>query len=206
MMMMMMMMMMLPPLILALTFPAASGFSRHQTAVVPVRVVVQTAAGDIEIEIDTVHAPATAVNFLKYVDAELYDDGRFHRTVRPDNQPDNAIKIEVIQGAATNARPSDVFPAIALERTSVTGLSHKDGTLSMARSTPDTATQEFFICIGDQPELDFGGRRNPDGQGFAAFGRVVRGMDVARKIQAAPAKGQTLTPPIQIVNVRRVLM
>jgi peptidyl-prolyl cis-trans isomerase A (cyclophilin A) len=73
----------------------------------------------------------------------------------------------------------------------------------MARDGPDTATGDFFICIGDQPELDFGGRRNPDGQGFAAFGRVVKGMDVLRRIQAAPAKGQTLTPPVRIVQARR---
>ncbi len=189
-------------LIVALTLPAAAGLT-WQAPAAPVRVVMQTAAGDIEIEVDTARAPATVANFLKYVDAELYDDGRFHRTVRLDNQPDNAVKIEVIQGAATNARPSDFFPAIALERTSMTGLSHKDGAVSMARSAPDSATHEFFICIGDQPELDFGGKRNADGQGFAAFGRVVRGMDVVRKIQAAPAKAQTLTPPIQIIRARR---
>jgi peptidyl-prolyl cis-trans isomerase A (cyclophilin A) len=74
----------------------------------------------------------------------------------------------------------------------------------MARAEPDTARSEFFICIGEQPSLDAGGARNPDGQGFAAFGRVVRGMDVVRKIQAAPAKGETLTPPIRIVHARRV--
>jgi peptidyl-prolyl cis-trans isomerase A (cyclophilin A) len=73
----------------------------------------------------------------------------------------------------------------------------------MARDGPDTATSDFFICIGDQPSLDFGGKRNPDGQGFAAFGRVVRGMDVVRKIQTAPANGQTLTPPVKILRALR---
>ena len=68
----------------------------------------------------------------------------------------------------------------------------------MARDGPDTATSDFFICVGDQPALDYGGKRNPDGQGFAAFGRVVLGMDVVRKIQAAPAKGQALEPPVRI--------
>ena len=68
----------------------------------------------------------------------------------------------------------------------------------MARDAPDTATSDFFICIGDQPELDLGGRRKPDGQGFAAFGRVVSGMDVVRRIHAAPADGQSLTPPVTI--------
>ena len=90
-----------------------------------------------------------------------------------------------------------------LERTTETGVSHRDGTISMARDGPDTATSDFFICIGDQPELDFGGKRNPDGQGFAAFGRVVRGMDVVRQIQTARARGQLLTPPIEIVAIAR---
>ena len=90
-----------------------------------------------------------------------------------------------------------------LERTRDTKLTHKDGTISMARDGPDTATGDFFVCIDDQPELDFGGKRNPDGQGFAAFGRVVKGMDVVRKIQASPAEGQTLTPPVKIVKVTR---
>jgi peptidyl-prolyl cis-trans isomerase A (cyclophilin A) len=93
---------------------------------------------------------------------------------------------------------------LALERTRDTGLSHKDGTVSMARAGPDTATSDFFICIGDQPPLDFGGKRNPDGQGFAAFGRVVAGMDVVRRIQAAPAEGQSLKPPVRILRAKRL--
>ena len=174
-----------------------------QAAAAAVRVIVETAVGEIELEIDVARAPNTAANFLKYVDAGLYDGGRFHRTVRADNQPKDTIKIAVIQGAADTERRSSFLPAIALERTNTTRVPHKDGTLSMARAGPDTATHGFFICVGDQPELDFGGRRNADGQGFAAFGRVVRGMDVVRAIHAAPADGQTLTPPIAIRTVRR---
>ncbi len=170
----------------------------------PVRVIMETELGDIVIEVDAAHAPATAANFLKYVDAGLYDGGRFHRTVRPDNQRDKMVKIAVIQGAANDARQPAFLPPVALERTSVTGLSHKDGTVSMARGGVDTATHEFFVCVGDQPELDFGGRRNPDGQGFAAFGRVVGGMDVVRRLQMTTAEGEKLTPPMKIVRVRRV--
>ena len=168
------------------------------------RVVVETEMGEIEIEVDTIRAPATAANFLKYVDAGLYDGGRFHRTVTPDNQPDDEFKIEVIQAGGNGARFREFPPRIPLERTSVTKLAHVDGAVSMARGAPDTARDGFFICIGDQPELDFGGRRNKDGQGFAAFGRVVRGMDVVKKIQRAPAEGQSLRPPVRIVRVRRV--
>jgi peptidyl-prolyl cis-trans isomerase A (cyclophilin A) len=168
-----------------------------------VRVLIETAAGEIEAEIDTVRAPITGANFLKYVDAGLFDGGRFFRTVRPDNQVDKPIKIAVIQAAASRDRRAEFFPAIPLERTSTTGITHQDGTLSMARSTPDTARDSFSICVGEQPDLDFGGKRQPDGQGFAAFGRVVRGMDVVGAIQMGPAKGETLTPEVAIVRVRR---
>ena len=169
----------------------------------PVRVVIQTEKGDIEVELDTAKAPVTTANFLKYVDAKFYDGGRFHRTVTRDNQPDNKVKIEVIQAGINPDKAKDEFAPIKLERTNATKLSHKDGTVSMARDGPDTATSDFFICIGDQPELDFGGKRNPDGQGFAAFGRVVKGMDVVKKIQMAEADKQDLKPPIKIVKIVR---
>lgn len=169
----------------------------------PVRVHMQTEKGDIEIELYPDKAPATVANFLRYVDAKMYDDGRFYRAVKPDNQPNSTVKIEVIQALSTPGREKDQFDPIKLERTRDTKLSHKDGTLSLARDGPDTGQDEFFICIGDQPELDFGGKRNPDGQGFAAFGRVTKGMDVVKKIQSAPANGQTLTPAIKIVKVTR---
>ncbi len=169
----------------------------------PVRVVLQTAKGEIELELDEARAPQTVKNFLAYVDSGFYDGGVFHRTVKPDNQPNNAVKIEVIQAGHNPARESELRPPIPLERTNVTGLKHKDGTISMARDAPDSATSDFFICIGDQPELDYGGKRNPDGQGFGAFGKVVKGMDVVRAIQQAPVSGQRITPPIQIVRASR---
>lgn len=170
----------------------------------PVRVILETEAGEIEIEVDRARAPITAANFLKYVDAGLFNGGIFHRTVRPDNQETKPIKIDVIQAQADPAREAEYPPAIALERTSVTGIQHKDGIVSMARAADiDSGRAHFFICIGDQPSLDYGGKRNPDGQGFAAFGRVVRGMDVVRKIQMSPARGESLRPAIKIVRVRR---
>jgi peptidyl-prolyl cis-trans isomerase A (cyclophilin A) len=177
----------------------ASADDKNET----VRVVIQTEKGDIEVELEAAKAPVTTANFLKYVDAKFYDGGRFHRTVTKDNQPDNKVIIEVIQAGINPDKAKDEFPPIKLERTNATKLLHKDGTISMARDGPDTATSDFFICIGDQPELDFGGKRNPDGQGFAAFGRVVKGMDVVKKIQAAEADGQNLKPPIKIVKIAR---
>jgi peptidyl-prolyl cis-trans isomerase A (cyclophilin A) len=167
-----------------------------------IRVAIETELGNIEVDVDAVHAPVTAANFLRYVDAGLYNGGQFHRTVKLDNQPQNQVKIEVIQ--ASRAAGTKGFAAILLERTSVTGLSHRDGAISMARDGPDSAVSDFFICIGDQRSLDFGGKRNPDGQGFAAFGRVVRGMDVVRRIQSAPSDSkQRLTPPVRILKVAR---
>jgi len=167
-----------------------------------VRVLVETALGEIELLVDVAHAPVTARNFLLYVEDGRYDGGRFHRTVTPENQPDKKVKIDVIQaGVPLEGEKLDRTP-IPLERTRDTGLAHVDGAVSMARDTPDSATSDFFICIGAQPSLDFGGARNPDGQGFAAFGRVVRGLDVVRRIWRSPAKGQALEPPVQIVRAR----
>lgn len=168
-----------------------------------ISVTIETTFGTITADLDTAKAPGTVANFLRYMDAHAYDNGRFHRTVRMDNQPDNAVKIEVIQGGTTSDSTRPRWPAIALERTSITRLLHTDGTLSMARGGPDTATSDFFICIGAQPELDHGGKRNADGQGFAAFGRVTKGMDVVRNIQSQKAEAQRLTPPVTIVRVAR---
>jgi peptidyl-prolyl cis-trans isomerase A (cyclophilin A) len=184
---------------------AAALFPSSFSAQAPVRVLVKTELGDILLEVDAAHAPNTAANFLRYVDARHYDGGTFHRTVKMDNQPDSPVKIEVIQAGVNPERAKEGFPPIAIERTSVTGLRHVDGAISMARGQPDSATSGWFVCINDQPSLDFGGGRNPDGQGFAAFGRVVQGMDVVRRIQQAPnTTAQQLTPPIKIVSAARV--
>ena len=168
------------------------------------RVLIQTAIGDIEVELDAKRAPVTTKNFLRYVLEGFYSDGVFFRTVTPSNQPDDIVKIDVIQAQANPSREKETFEPIAIERTNDTGLRHLDGTISMARMGPNTATHHFFICIGDQPELDFGGKRNPDGQGFAAFGRVVKGMDIVHKIHESPADGQTLKPPIRIQRAIRI--
>ena len=195
------------PIVTLLAIAAIVGVAliARPAAQMSVRAIVQTELGDIVLEIDTKRAPNTAANFLRYLDAGHYDGGTFHRTVKMDNQPDSPVKIEVIQAGVNADRATDGFPAIPIERTSVTGLRHTDGAISMARGQPDSATSGWFICVNDQPSLDFGGARNPDGQGFAAFGRVVKGMDVVRKIQHAPnTDAQRLTPPIKILKAARV--
>jgi peptidyl-prolyl cis-trans isomerase A (cyclophilin A) len=181
--------------------PGAGG---AQATTEPVRVRFETALGPFEVELDPARAPVTVANVLKYVDGGFYDGGRVHRSARLETQAARPVRIEVIQAGINRARNAESFPAIPLERTSVTGILHRDGTISMARSGSDTATSDFFICIGDQPSLDFGGARNPDGQGFAAFGRVVSGMDVVRAIHKAPAEGEALTPPVLLTRATRI--
>ncbi len=169
----------------------------------------ETELGNIEVALSGDKAPITVTNFLKYVDGGFYSGGVFHRTVkakrgnREDNQPQSPVKIDVVQGGV-NPNQKLGFGSIELERTAKTGLKHIDGAISMARSGPNTATSDFFFCIGDQPELDFGGKRNPDGQGFAAFGLALKGREVLEKIQASPAEAQRLTPPIKIYRVARI--
>lgn len=148
-----------------------------------VKVKLETTMGDILIELYADKAPITVANFLRYIDGGYFDGGAFYRVVRMDNQQQNRIKIEVIQGGMSGDSNIGAFPPIKLERTTKTGIKHEDGTISMARDNPDSASSEFFICINDQPSLDYGGMRNPDGQGFAAFGKVTKGMDVVRAIQ-----------------------
>ncbi len=178
---------------------------------------IDTTLGAITAGLDDAAAPRTVANFLRYVDGGFYEGGQFFRTVRMDNQPDVAVRIEVVQAEVNPARAGDLFEPITLERTRDSGLRHMDGTLSMSRYAPDSAHSSFFVCIGDQPELDFGGARNPDGQGFAAFGRVISGMDVARAIQQSPCslagglaeagfaqmEYQRLMPPITITRITR---
>lgn len=171
-----------------------------------VTVVIETSIGAIEVEVDPVHAPITTANFLRYVDARMYDGGRFHRAVRLDNQVRKDVRIEVIQGGRNpeRAKTEKSFPPIPLERTSVTTLTHVDGAISMARGGADSAVSDFFLCVGPQPTLDFGGARNGDGQGFAAFGRVVKGMDIVRRIQSGKTNDrEQLLAPVAIVRVHR---
>lgn len=168
-------------------------------------VVMATELGEIQVDLYLQQAPITTANFLKYVRRAADQGGSFYRTVTMANQPDKKIKIEVIQGGFTlEGIDSASIQPIPLERTNHTGVRHKNGTISMARSDPDSGSTEFFICIGDQPSLDYGGMRNPDGQGFAAFGTVTTGMDIVQRIQNSPANGQSLTPPVRILSFQEI--
>lgn len=165
-------------------------------------VKMETSFGKIVCEIDTIHAPVTAKNFLTHLKNGTFENALFYRVVRPDNQPKSKVKIEVIQGGLYDDKIIDKIKPIPHETTAVTGLKHTNGALSMARNQPGTASTEFFICVGDQPSLDFGGMRNPDGQGFAVFGRVISGMEVVRKIQQQKDTSQYLVEPVKILKMK----
>jgi peptidyl-prolyl cis-trans isomerase A (cyclophilin A) len=174
-----------------------------------VRVKMVTEKGTIVIALDLAHAPITAGNFLAYADKGLMNGGSFYRTVSPRND-NNPATISVVQGGLGEGGTR--LAPIVHETTKTTGLKHKDGVISMARNEPGSATSEFFICLGDNPALDYGGARNKDGQGFAAFGRVVEGTDVVRAIHAAATetrgddpymKGQYIKKPVRILELSR---
>ena len=184
-----------------LTVTAVGAQQPAPRSLIPIRIVTQL--GTIDAELDSARAPITVMNFLRYVDGHLYDGGSFFRAVTKTNQPTDSVRIEVIQGGMPRGGTATKFDAIPLERTSVTGLPHGEGTLSMARGGPNTATDNFFITIGEQPALDFGGHRNPDGQGFAAFGVITSGREVVRAIQEQAVNGQALMTPVTIISVER---
>lgn len=206
-----------PPAVATATATASMPAAARDT----ISVSIDTQLGPITLRLYPGKAPLTVANFLRYVDARSYDGATFYRTVRLDNQSASDIPIQVVQGgvygAAIRAEAGELpktFSPIEHETTRQTAMTHVDGTISMARAAPGSASSEFFICVGDNPALDFGGTRNPDGQGFAAFGRVIAGMDVVRRIhsrasgKSLPEKiramhEQILDEPVAILSVRR---
>ncbi len=169
-------------------------------------VVIETKLGDIEVELYPDQAPKTVAAFLSYIDSGLYKGCSFYRVLNDENQPSNAPKSELIQGGIwkSNNKKAISLAGIPHEPTSQTHLQHKNGTISLARTTPGTATSEFFICVGDQPGFDYGGDNNPDKQGYAAFGKVVKGMNIVKQIYNRPEDDQAFTPPVDIFNIVRL--
>jgi peptidyl-prolyl cis-trans isomerase A (cyclophilin A) len=169
-------------------------------------VVIKTKFGDIEVELYPDQAPKTVTAFLSYIDSGYYKNAAFYRVLRDDEQPSDAPKAELIQGGIwrTNYKLSASIPGIVHETTQQTKILHTDGTISLARQAPGTANTEFFICVGDQPGFNYGGANNPDGQGYAAFGRVVKGMDVVRSIYNAPETDGDFDSIIYINKIKKL--
>lgn len=168
-------------------------------------VVIETKYGEIAIELYIDKAPQTAGAFLRYVDSGFYENTSFYRVLNMNNQPSNAPKTEILQGGLwrTKNEKARSIPGIPHESTGTTGILHKDGVISVARLAPGTANAEFFICIDDQPGLDEGGENVADKLGYAAFGKVIRGMSVVRKIYMQNDRNQYLDPPVAIYNISR---
>ena len=173
-----------------------------------VRVAIRTSKGPITAELYAAKAPLTVKNFLRYADARLLDKSTFYRVSHVPNAPDKGLVEGGLRGD-----PKKVLKPVAHESTAKTGLTHKDGTLSMARRNPGTATADFFVVVGDQTGFDADPTGENDKDGFAAFGQITEGMDVIHAIFAAPLsrnagvgamKGEMLSPPVQIISVRRL--
>lgn len=162
------------------------------------RVRIETEPGEIELELFERKAPASAGYFLADVRAGLYDGSSFFRIVTLSNQgAEKHRRIAVIQGGRRHER-EDLAPVIAHETTAMTGLRHLKGTVSLARFAPGAVYHSFFICLRDEPALDFGGARHPDGQGFAAFGRVAAGFEAVQRIFARAEQAEYLTNAVAI--------
>ena len=200
-----------PPRFLAAALPGLLALALTPAAVAqrpapdaPVRATITTAQGTITVELDRARAPISTANFLRYVDARRYDGINFYRSMK---LPWNAGVIQ-----AGQRDPKKLYPPIAHEPTSRTGLSHVEGVLSMARREPGSAQSEWSITIGDMTGLDAKPGAPGDSAGYAVFGRVVEGMDVVKRIWAGPTdpnagqgamKGQILKPPVRILSIRR---
>ena len=189
-------------LVLLVTIVLACQSPRPNDGSIPV--VIETLEGDIHLVVYPQKAPKTVNAFLSLVDKDIYKDARFYRVMNMDNQPSNAPKAEFVQGGIWgNGKRLKGLPTIPHEPTSQTGIKHQAGTISLARIEPGSADTEFFICLDDQPGLDYGGENNPDGQGYAAFGKVTDGMDVVRRIYQRPDSEQYLDKPVLILNIKR---
>ena len=166
-------------------------------------ILIRTRTGDIEIELYPDRAPKSVAAFLSYVDSGLYKISSFYRVLNDDNQPSGSPPSELIQGGIwrSNHKAAVSMPGIPHEPTNQTHILHRDGVISLARTAPGTASTEFFICVGDQPGFDYGGENNPDGQGYAAFGKVVKGMDVVKDIYSSPENDQSFDPPVTILDI-----
>lgn len=168
-------------------------------------IVIETEAGDIYATLEIEKAPQSAGAFLRNIENDYYENSHFYRVLSDENQPTGVEQSKLIQGGVWN-KPELMKSRTPIihEHTGITGLTHLDGTLSFARQDTGTASTEFFICLGAQPGFDYGGKNNKDGMGYAAFGRIVKGMQVVRAIHQRPQQGQYFEPPIVIKQIRLV--
>ena len=184
---------------------AISCFSCSQKSYKEPHVLIDTEYGDIEVELDPQKAPKTVAAFLANVESGVYKNGSFYRVLKDDNLPEEYSQ-GIIQGGVFQAKPQ-IIPSlkeIAHESPKETGLTHESAVISMARTTPGSATTEFFICIGEQKQFDGSSRGNADGLGYAAFGKVIEGMSVVKTIQNKKSTGESFNSPIKINGIKKL--
>ncbi|MEO9020937.1 MAG: peptidylprolyl isomerase [Ginsengibacter sp.] len=168
---------------------------------------IQTYYGDIIIELYPDKAPKTVAAFLSYVDSGYFKNTSFYRVLKRDDQPSNVAKTQLIQGGLwqTDLKKQQTIPGIPLETTQQTGILHSEGVLSLARNEdPNSGNTEFFICMDDEPDYDYGGDASPDKKGYVTFGRVIEGMKYVRQIHDQPDYETNFRPLIKIINIKRL--
>ena len=168
---------------------------------------IETNFGDIIVELYPEKAPKTVAAFLSYVDSGYFKNSSFYRVLKKEDQPMNVAKTQLIQGGLwqTKIKKQQTIPGIPLETTKETGILHTKGVISLARNEdPNSGNTEFFICMDDEPDYDYGGDASPDKKGYVTFGKVISGMKYVKQIHAQPDFETTFRPPIKIVNIKRL--
>lgn len=170
-------------------------------------IAIETYYGDIIVELYPDKAPKTVAAFLSYVDSDFYKNTSFYRVLKKEDQSMNVAKTQLIQGGLwqTNFKKQQTIPGIPLETTKETGILHIEGVISLARNEDaNSGNTEFFICMDDEPDYDYGGDASPDKKGYVTFGRVIEGMKYVKQIHSQPDFETNFNPPIKIINIKRL--
>jgi peptidyl-prolyl cis-trans isomerase A (cyclophilin A) len=188
---------------IAVVFSACSQPKKYSKPTIDIK----TYFGDIIVELYPEKAPKTVAAFLSYVDSGYYKNTSFYRVLKKEDQSMNVAKTQLIQGGLwqTNFKKQQSIPGIPLETTKQTGILHQEGVISLARNEdPNSGNTEFFICMDDEPDYDYGGDASPDKKGYVTFGRVIDGMKYVKQIHEQPDYETNLRPPIKIINITRL--
>lgn len=168
---------------------------------------IETHYGDIIVELYPDKAPKTVAAFLSFVEKGYFKNTSFYRVLKRDDQAMNVTKADLIQGGLwqTNYKLQKTLPGIPLETTKETGILHTEGVISLARGDdPDSGNTEFFICLDDEPDYDYGGDASPDKKGYTTFGKVIQGMKYVKQIHEQPDFETNFKPPIKIINIKKL--
>lgn len=186
---------------------AITGCNQTKTKYTKPTIDIETYYGDIIVELYPDKAPKTVAAFLSFVDSGYFKNTSFYRVLKKDDQAMNVAKTQLIQGGLwqTKFKLQQTIPGIPLETTKQTGILHTEGVISLARNEdPNSGNTEFFICMDDEPDYDYGGDASPDKKGYVTFGKVIDGMEYVRQIHEQPDYETNFKPPIKIINIKRL--